>query len=133
MRYTTLLVCLVTTCLQVQSAAITKKKSFLSTLENTVKSTLETQLLNELTKEITWKNTPQFYGEIVELIKETEDKMLGDVMRMVLETSNGTGAISLKTIEDVVSTFLKKKANHKRDEDDHMPNYLNIKFGGFGK
>ncbi|XP_062582417.1 uncharacterized protein LOC134244168 [Saccostrea cucullata] len=133
MRSAILLVCLVTTCLKVQSAAITEKRSFLSTLENKVKSTLEKQLLSELSKEITWKNTPQFYEEIVKLIRDTEDKMLGDVMRTILQTSNGTGAISVKTIEEVVSTFLKTKANHKRDEDDNMPNYLNIKFGGFGK
>lgn len=42
--------------------------------------------------------------------------------------------LSIKTVEEVVSDFLNSKTHHKRDEDDHMmPNYLNIKFGGFGE
>lgn len=42
--------------------------------------------------------------------------------------------LSIKTVEEVVSDFLNSRTHHKRDEDDHMmPNYLNIKFGGFGE
>lgn len=42
--------------------------------------------------------------------------------------------LSIKTVEEVVSDFLTSRTHHKRDEDDHMmPNYLNIKFGGFGE
>ncbi|XP_022301047.1 uncharacterized protein LOC111109253 [Crassostrea virginica] len=133
---TFLVLCLVTTLLQVQSAVIPgKKSSFVSTLEETVKSTLEKQLLAELAQKINWKNTPEFYKEVVQTIKENEGQFLGGIMRMVLEKSNGTGKLSVQTVEQVVSDFLRMTSHQqKRDEDDRMmPNYLNIKFGGFGK
>lgn len=135
MQTTFLIIGLVTTALQVQSTAIPgKKASFLSILENTVKSTLEKKLLTELEKNVDWKNSPKFYEEALQLIKENEGQILGGIMRMVIDKSNGTGKLSIKTVEEVVSDFLTSRTHHKRDEDDHMmPNYLNIKFGGFGK
>uniref|UniRef100_A0A8W8NJ80 Uncharacterized protein n=1 Tax=Magallana gigas TaxID=29159 RepID=A0A8W8NJ80_MAGGI len=135
MQTTFLIIGLVTTALQVQSTAIPgKKASFLSMLENTVKSTLEKKLLTELEKNVDWKNSPKFYEEALQLIKENEGQILGGIMRMVIDKSNGTGKLSIKTAEEVVSDFLTSRTHHKRDEDDHMmPNYLNIKFGGFGK
>lgn len=55
-------------------------------------------------------------------------------MNLVLLFTLFLQKLSIKTVEEVVSDFLTSRTHHKRDEDDHMmPNYLNIKFGGFGE
>lgn len=55
-------------------------------------------------------------------------------MNLVLLLTLFLQKLSIKTVEEVVSDFLNSRTHHKRDEDDHMmPNYLNIKFGGFGE
>ncbi|XP_048728607.1 uncharacterized protein LOC125646403 [Ostrea edulis] len=133
MKPATILLCLATTFLKVETATIANRKSFLSTLEDTVKSTMEKQLVTHLAQSTKWQNTPEFYEQIVQLIKETEGKLLGDIVRTILEKSNGTGALSMTTIENVVSSFLKTGASDRKRDDDRMPNYLNTRFGGFGR
>lgn len=44
----------------------------------------------------------RFYEEALQLIKENEGQILGGIMRMVIDKSNGTGVSTLIKVEEYI-------------------------------